>query len=146
LAAFLTCTVSSAAIAAGVETPSAVIGVERHYTSNALDSDVELEDWYTLIRGSLQHEAEFSGTHIKFGAEFQATLHDEYDLEDDMAMALSAEATRKLSERFEIRGTLSWRHFTEGDDLPLAGLILPTRTSTDVLSAGAELGMDLGNG
>jgi hypothetical protein len=46
-----------------------------------------------------------------------------------------------------MRGTLSWRHFNEGDDLPLlAGLVLPTRTSTDVLTAGAELGMDLGNG
>lgn len=147
LAAFLTPIVSPAAAGeTEVPTPSAEIGVERHYTTNALDSDLELEDWYTLIRGTLRHQVELSGTHIKLGGEFQATLHDEYDLEDDAAFALSAEATRKLSEFFEIRGTLSLRHVSEGDDLPLAGFVLPTRTPTDLLSAGAEIGVDLGNG
>lgn len=142
-AAFL---LTASAATAGEIEPSAAIGVERHYTSNALDSELALEDWYTLIRGSLKHETELSGTHIKLGGEFQATLYDEYDFENDMAVALSGEATRKLSERLEIRGTLSWRRFSEGDDLPLAGLVLPTSTPTDVLTAGTEIGVDLGQG
>lgn len=127
-------------------TPSAEIAVERHYTTNALDSTLALDDWNTTLRGALAHEVELSGTKVKVSAAFQASLYDTYDFEDDISAALALEATRRLSDALEIRGTLSWRHFSEGDDLPLAGLVLATRTPTDTLAAGGEAGLDLGHG
>lgn len=146
-AALLAALVSSAAAEeAGDAAANASVTLERHFTTNALDSDLELSDWYTLLRGSLAHEIPIEDGRVRLGFEFQGKHYDLYDFEDDLSLALTAEASRKLSERFEIRGTLSWQRFSEGDDLPLGPVVLTTRTDTDRLIAGFELGADLGSG
>ena len=44
---------SSEAQAGVAQTAKITAAVERHFTTNALDSDHAVSDWYTLLRGSL---------------------------------------------------------------------------------------------
>lgn len=119
--------------------------LERHWTSNALDSDLEIPDWYTLLRGSLQQKWGDDDANVALGAEFQATRHDTVKIEDDRAAALSAEIFRRLPGGVELRGTLGYRASSEGDDLEIGTLALGTRTLKQIVSAGAQLGIDLGS-
>ncbi len=120
-------------------------GIERHWTSNALDSEFEIPDWYTLLRGSLNRKWDGDDASAAVGAEFQATRHDLVRIEDDRAAALSAELFRRLPGGVELRGTLNYRASSEGDHLQIGPLALGTRTLKQVAGAGVQIGIDLGN-
>lgn len=120
-------------------------GIERHWTSNALDGDRAVADWYTLLRGSLRRQWGDDDANAKLGAEFQATRYDTVSIEDDRALALSAEIFRRLAPGLELRGTLSYRLSSEGDDLRIGPLSVGTRASKQAIGGQAQLGIDLGN-
>jgi hypothetical protein len=128
-----------------VPSPRFTSSLERHFTTNALDSDHAVSDWYKLLRGSLQHEWGGKDTNATLGAEFQATRYDTIRIEDDRAVALTAQAFRRLRPGLELRGTLTYRLSSEGDDLPVGPLTLGTRTSKQVFGAQAQFGIDLGD-
>ncbi len=44
-----------AAAASGAPTDAAAISLEQHFTTNALDSDLQFSDFYTDLRGSMTH-------------------------------------------------------------------------------------------
>jgi hypothetical protein len=119
--------------------------LERHFTTNALDGDHAVSDWYTLLRGSLRHEWGDADGNAALGAEFQVSRHDTVEIEDDRALALTAQAFRRLRPGLELRGTLSYRVSSDGDDLAVGSLTLGTRTPKQVFGAQAQLGIDLGN-
>ena len=119
--------------------------VERHYTTNALDGDHAVADWYTLLRGSLQHRAGDADANVTLGAEFQATRHDTVSIEDDRTLALSLSAFRKLENGLELKGTLGYRVTSDGDDLSLGPLTLGMRTLKQTLTGHGQLGIDLGH-
>src|SRR5690606_40866491 len=52
------------------------ISVERHFTTNALGSDLAVSDSYTLLRGALLREWGDKDAYVTLGAELQATRHD----------------------------------------------------------------------
>ncbi|MHA6643097.1 hypothetical protein [Mesorhizobium sp. A623] len=123
----------------------ATSSVERHWTSNALDSDLAIADWYTLMRGSLERQWGGDQANVTLGAEFQATRHDTVSIEDDRALALSVQAFRQLRPGLELRGSLSYRVFDEGDDLAIGPLVLGTNTLKHIVEATGQIGVDLGN-
>jgi hypothetical protein len=125
--------------------PHAAAGIERHWTSNALDSDNAIPDWYTLLRGSLEQTFGDDDANARFGAEFQATRHDTVSIEDDRALALSAQAFRRLPSGLELRGTLTYRASSEGDDLPIGPFTLGMRTLKQIVGVAGQIGIDLGN-
>ncbi|NGN40972.1 hypothetical protein G6N74_07840 [Mesorhizobium sp. CGMCC 1.15528] len=126
--------------------PKIVTSVERHWTSNALDSEFAIPDWYSLIRGSLQHEWQIDDGTVKFGAEIQATRYDTVKIEDDRAGALLLDVTKRVSPALELRGTLTYRLSTEGDDFTIGPFIIGTRAPKQVFGAQGQAGIDLGGG
>lgn len=135
----------AAAKAAALTDPHGAGSIERHWTSNALDSGRAVSDWYTLLRGSLQQNWGGADANAKLGAEFQVKRYDTVSIEDDRVLALSAEAFRRLGPGLELRGSLSYRVSSEGDDLEIGPLTLGTRATKQVFGATAQLGIDLGN-
>ena len=125
--------------------PHAAASIERHWTSNALDSNRAIPDWYTLLRGSLEQTFGDDDANATLGTEFQATRHDTVSIEDDRALALSAQAFRRLPSGLELRGTLTYRASSEGDDLPIGPFTLGMRTLKQVVGAAGQVGIDLGN-
>jgi hypothetical protein len=125
--------------------PHAASSIERHWTSNALDSDNAIPDWYTLLRGSLEQTFGDDDANARFGAEFQATRHDTVSIEDDRALALSAQAFRRLPSGLELRGTLTYQASSEGDDLPVGPFTLGMRTLKQIVGVAGQIGIDLGN-
>ncbi|MBX3576847.1 MAG: hypothetical protein KF723_06535 [Rhizobiaceae bacterium] len=120
------------------------IAVERHFTSNAHDSPDAVADWYTLLRGTLADEwVGRSGT-ARIATQFQLTRYDRLHIEDDRSVAVTVEATRRIGERFELRGTVAYGLASEGDDLPFGPFRFGTRTLTQSVAAEAQLGVDLG--
>jgi hypothetical protein len=93
----------------------------------------------------LRREWGDADANFRLGAEFQATGHDTVSIEDDRALALSAQAFRRLAPGLELRGTLSYRVSDEGDDLRIGPLSLGTRALKQVIGAQGQLGIDLGN-
>jgi len=126
--------------------PTISTSIERHRTSNALDSELAVADWYTLIRGSLQHEAAHENGVVRLNGEIQASRYDILDIEDDQAATVQLEATSKISPAVEIRGALSYRVSSEGDNLSFGPFIIGTRTLKQVFAAETQLGVDLGGG
>ncbi len=124
--------------------PQFTSSLERHFTTNALDSDRAISDWYTLLRGSLQREWGDADANFTLGAETQITRYDTVDIEDDRAVALSAQGFRRLRPGLELRGALTYRLSSEGDDFALGPLTLGTRTVKQVFGAQGQLGIDLG--
>lgn len=120
--------------------------IERHYTSNALDSSFVVPDWYTLMRSSLQHRWQHETGILRLGVEAEAKRYDTIGIENDRAAALRLEATGKVSPRVELRGTLTYSISSQGDDLPIRPLIIGTRTTKQVFAAKTQLGIDLGSG
>nr|WP_292839586.1 hypothetical protein [Mesorhizobium sp.] len=141
----LSCATAAPALADAGAPATFTGAVERHYTTNALDSDHAVPDWYTLLRGSLQRQLGDADANVALGAEFQATRHDTVSIEDDRALALSVSAFRKLENGLEFRGTLSYRASSDGDDLPLGPVTLGMRTLKQVVAAEGQVGVDLGN-
>lgn len=134
-----------AATAGHAEETVATGSVERHWTSNALDSEFAIADWYTLLRGSLRRSWGDADANIALEAEFQATRHDVVTIEDDRAAAVSAALFRRLPGGVELRGSLTYRASSEGDELQIGPLALGTRTPKQVFGAGLQAGFDLGN-
>jgi len=115
-----------AATAGHAEETVATGSVERHWTSNALDSEFAIADWYTLLRGSLRRSWGDADANIALEAEFQATRHDVVTIEDDRAAAVSAALFRRLPGGVELRGSLTYRASSEGDELQIGPLALGT--------------------
>jgi hypothetical protein len=138
--------VLAAATAAKADPPRlASLSIERHFTTNALNSDHAVSDWYTLLRGSLQREWGDADGNATLSAEFQASRYDTMEIEDDRALALTAQVFRRLQPGLELRGTLTYRVSSDGDDLAVGPLTLGTRSPKQVFGARAQLGIDLGN-
>lgn len=125
---------------------SVTTSVERHYTSNALDRSHAVADWYTLMRGSLQHEFMHEAGTLRFGVEAEARRYDTIGIENDRAAALKLETTTRLSPAMELRGALSYRIASQGDDLLVGPFVIGTRTAKQLLAGEARLGIDLGGG
>jgi len=123
----------------------ATSSLERHWTSNALDSDRAVADWYTLLRGALEWRSGDDDSSMALAAEFQATRYDTVSIEDDRALALTAQAFRRLDSGVELKGTLSYRASSEGDDLVIGPLVLGMRTPKQVFAASGQVGIDLGD-
>lgn len=119
--------------------------IERHFTSNALDSDRPISDWYALMRGTLQRQFGDEDAKITLSGEVQATRYDTVSIEDDRALSLAAEAFRRFGAAVELRGTLSFRASREGDDLAIGPLTVGTATAKQVVTGQLQLGLDLGN-
>jgi hypothetical protein len=126
--------------------PAAVFSVERHFTTNALDSDLAISDFYTLLRGTLQRTFERPTGHVRLAAEFNATKYDHVGIEDDRAVALSAEVYDHLTPKLEMRGTISYTAASEGDDLPIGALHLGVRALKQIVALNGQAGIDLGHG
>ena len=122
------------------------ISLERHHTSNALDSGFALPDFYLALRGSLERAVDLGSTRVTFGAAGHAIGYDRYKIEDDRALGLTVAAERKFGERVEMRGTLSWKLASEGDDLEVEDTIIGIRTVTETMAAALQSGIDLGMG
>lgn len=125
--------------------PSTATSIERHWTSNALDSDRATPDWYTLLRGSIEQKFGDDDANMRLAAEFQATRHDTVSIEDDRALALAVEAFGKIRPGLELRGSLTYRIFSDGDDLQIGPLTLGTRRLKQIVGATGQAGIDLGN-
>ncbi len=125
--------------------PAMSASIERHFTSNALDSERAVADWVTLLRGSLQRQWGDADANAGLGADFETTSHDRVTLEDDRTLALSAHAFRRLSTALELRGALAYRVTSTGDDLDLGAAVIGTRAVKHVVEAEAGIGIDLGH-
>jgi hypothetical protein len=125
--------------------PEIAGSLERHWTSNALDSDRPVPDWYTLLRGSLNKQWGGNDSNEKIHADFQVSQYDNTSIEDDRELGLSAEAFRKLAPGIELRGSLSYRVSETGDHLDIGSLVLGTREFKQVFGAQTQLGIDLGH-
>lgn len=135
-----------AAAKADPATGPAITGsIERHWTTNALDNDRPVADWYTLLRGSLQEQWGDADANAKINAQFDVSHYDTMSIEDDRSLALSGEAFRRLRPGLELRGTLSYRVSSTGDDIEIGPLDLGTREFKQVFGAQGQLGIDLGN-
>ncbi|MBZ9741698.1 hypothetical protein [Mesorhizobium sp. CO1-1-4] len=139
-------TAPPAAEAAAASTDPVITGsLERHWTNNALDSDRNVSDWYSLLRGALQQQWGDSDAYAKLNADFQVSHYDHTSIEDDRSLGVSAEAFRRLTPGLELRGTLSYRVSSTGDNLDIGPLTLGTREAKQVFGAQTQLGIDLGN-
>jgi hypothetical protein len=125
--------------------PTITGSLERHFTNNALDSDHNVSDWYTQLRGTLQKQWGDNDAYAKVNADFQVSHFDRTSIEDDRTLGLSAEAFRRLAPGLELRGTLSYRVSSTGDNLDIGPLTLGTREAKQVFGAQTQLGIDLGN-
>jgi hypothetical protein len=123
--------------------PFTATTVERHWTSNALDSDRSVPDWLTLLRGSLEHQWGDADANVGIGAAFEATRHDHVANEDDTALSMSAHAFHRLSPTLELRGSLGYRAISNGDDLDLGAIVIGTRALKQQLNAQTQLGIAL---
>jgi hypothetical protein len=124
----------------------AAVSLEEHFTTNALDSDLAFSDFYRELRGSLFHTFRQDKGTIRLGAALQATSYDRIRIEDDESLVLLAEAYRRLTGRIELRGTLTWRLASIGDDLRIGDLAIGTRTRSNDFGGALQLGIDLGGG
>lgn len=120
--------------------------IERHVTSNALDSDRNVADSYTVLQGSFAHVRRHEGGHVGVAAEIKHSFYDTVAIENDGALTLGVEAQQRIGERFELRGTLSYHLAKEGDDLSIGPFVIGTETLKHIAGAGVELGADLGSG
>lgn len=141
--ACLTAGLASAEDQAAPAEPALTYTLERHRTSNALDEPLALDDWYSVLRGTLRHDVAHELGMTKFEASAEATRFDRYRIENDTTIALATETTIKPSAATELRGTLSLRHADEGDDIPIGPLYLGTRTRVNVFAAGLQFGARL---
>lgn len=149
LSLLLTASVATGLLAADgragetVETSGSTVTLARHYTNNALDGPLAVEDWYTVLRGALAQEVAHENGATRLAAEFELRKFDTWDIEDDAAFAVSVETGIAASETVELRGTLSLKSAEQGDDLTFGDIVIGTTTRTVVLAAGAQAGLRL---
>src|SRR5690606_33343940 len=87
----------------------ATFTLARHHTTNALDGPLALADWYTQLRGALEHTVAHDLGSTKLTADMELRRFDTYDFEDDATFGIGAETTARVSDTLELRGTLSVR-------------------------------------
>lgn len=121
--------------------PKISASLERHWTSNALDSEFAVADWYTLLRGSLRQDIGNDEANAGIAAEFQMTRHDRIAIEDDRSIAVSAHAFRRISPALELRGTLTWSAISKGDHLEFGPLVIGTRALKQVVATQVQMGI-----
>lgn len=119
----------------------ATLTLSRHYTTNALDSPIAVEDWYTVLRGTLDSSIRHDAGTTRISAEIQQKRFDTIDIENDIAASLGLDTTVAVSDRLELRGTLSAKLAEEGDELLIEDFLLGIRTRKTVLSAGLQAGI-----
>jgi hypothetical protein len=134
------------AAASGKPANAAGLSLDEHFTTNALDSDLEFSDFYTELRGSVTRVFDLDDGYLRLAAQGQASRYDRISIEDDRSLLLLAEAYRKLGGRYELRGTFAWRTASIGDDFRIADLAIGTRTDSDFFSGALQFGADLGSG
>ena len=117
--------------------------LSRHHTTNALDGPLAVADWYTQLRGALEETLVHELGATRIAAEFQVRRYDRVSIEDDAAVSALVETTARVSERLELRGTLSLRAVEEGDDLPLGALVIGMRSGRIVAAAALQAGLRL---
>ncbi|WP_246674379.1 hypothetical protein [Mesorhizobium sp. B4-1-1] len=125
--------------------PTITGSIEQHWTTNALDSDRAVADWYTLLRGSIDRQWGDADANARVHADFEASRYNRVSIEDDRSLALSAQAFRRLETGLELRGTLDYRVQSTGDDLEIGPFIIGTRELKQILSVQGQIGIDLGN-
>ncbi|MGE0502992.1 MAG: hypothetical protein AB7I79_20140 [Rhizobiaceae bacterium] len=121
-------------------------GIERHFTTDVLDSPVARSDFYTRATGSFRYFGDIEVGRIGISGEVSASRHDTVRIEDDFAAGVTVEATRRVAEHLELRGALSATVGEEGDDLPLGPFAIGIRTRTVALAATLQAGYDIGQG
>ncbi|MVA97165.1 hypothetical protein GN330_07875 [Nitratireductor sp. CAU 1489] len=147
LLALLTLVPTSRAAAGETKSGTSVVFIEEvHATSDALDSVVVLPDIFRRTSVSIEHVSAIEGGVLTLGAGWNETRFSDLDFEDDRALSLELKADMQLGDRVEFRGALGYGWSDEGDDFPIGDLVLGMRTTTHTLSAGAEIGVDLGRG
>lgn len=112
----------------------------RHHTTNALDGPLALADWYTELRGALEHTVAHDLGSTRLTADMELRRFDTYDIEDDAAFGIGAETTIRASDTLELRGTMSVRTISDGDDIAVEDLIIGTRTRKTVLAGAFQAG------
>ena len=125
--------------------PTITASIEQHWTNNALDSSRAVTDWYTLLRGSFDQQWGDADANAKVHADFDASRYNRASIEDDRSLAVSAQAFRRLEAGLELRGALSYRVVSTGDDLEIGPLTIGTREFKQIVSTQGQLGIDLGN-
>ena len=96
--------------------PQASLTLSRHYTTNALDTPLQLDDWYTQLRGSIASKLAHDLGATGVTANINAKHYDALSIENDFALGISTDTTVALSENFELRGTLAVQMAEEGDE------------------------------
>lgn len=125
-------------------TPQASITLSRHYTTNALDTPIRFEDWYTQLRGSVASKLTHDLGATNITANVNAKHHDVLTIENDFALGLASDTTIALSQNFELRGSLAIQVAEEGDELLLGNdVFLGIRTRKTVMTAGLQAGLRL---
>lgn len=117
--------------------------LSRHHTTNALDAPLAVADWYTQLRGALEETLEHELGTTRIAGEFQFRRYDRYSIEDDATVSALVETTVRVSDRLELRGTLSLRAAEEGDELPLGNAVIGMRTGRIVAAAALQAGLRL---
>lgn len=120
--------------------------LSRHHTTNALDAPLAAPDWYTQLRGALEETFVHELGATRIAGEFQFRRYDRYFIEDDATVSALVETTARVSERLELRGTLSLRASEEGDDLALGDAVIGMRTGRIVAAAALQAGLRLSPG
>lgn len=127
-----------------VAASGATVSLARHYTTDALDGPFAVEDWYTVLRGALAHDVAHDLGATRLAAELELRQYDLWDIEDDIAVALSLQTAIQPSDRLELRGTISLRAAHQGDDLTLGNVVVGTATRSAALAATIQAGLRLG--
>lgn len=118
------------------------ISVEQHFTSNALDEPIARPDSYTLARAVWEKAWQGALGIVKLRADAEATSYRKFDIEDDRSAGVGVEAAGKIAG-MELRGTLSYRASSLGDDLDFGAFVIGTRTLSQIVAASLEAGMRL---
>lgn len=125
--------------------PTVTTSIERHYTTNAMESDRPIADWYSLLRSTLFRKWGDNDAYISLNAEGRATRHDSVAIEDDTAGGVQVQAFRRFAGGLELRGTLAYNATRDGDHIDIGPFTIGTRTLKQVASGQVQVGLDLGN-
>lgn len=105
-------------------------GVERAYTSNALDRPEQLPDWLNTLRGAVSVRMPHEGGALALGLRAEQSAHDTYAIEDDSSVHLSGGIEHAATDRLTLGAEVGLGHASEGDDLGVGKLVLGIRTRT----------------
>ena len=143
LVSFVTALATQAPAQEQATATKATLSLSRHHTTNALDSPLALNDWYSLLRGSIEKALEHDMGSTRIAGEFELRHFDTYDFEDDASAALSVSTTIRASETLELRSTLSLGLVSEGDDLAIGDVVVGMRTRRATFAASLQAGLRL---